>query len=200
MTTNLRCLLLALLLASCGGGPDYAANVLTFTASNTTGTGTVTPVLTWSTAPVATSCTASGDWAGVKAASGTETLAPVNVGKTYNLTCTWTDTTATVSWVPPTQNTNGTPYTDPQFIRIYFGQSATTMTSQLDLPPTTVTRAFTALTPGTWFFGAKAVNLLNQESAMSNVVSKVIGTATGSKSIGITVNPVPAAPTAVTVQ
>ena len=44
--------------------------------------------LTWSATNDATSCTASGDWSGTKAASGSELTANLLVNKTYSLACT----------------------------------------------------------------------------------------------------------------
>lgn len=88
-----------------------AAPALTYTLQATSPDGkTLVPKLTWSTAPAATSCAASGDWSGAKAASGTETLAAVSASKAFTLTCNWPgDTTATISWTGPTLNTDGSP-------------------------------------------------------------------------------------------
>lgn len=44
--------------------------------------------LTWSATNGATSCTASGDWSGTKAASGSEQTANLLTNKTYSLACT----------------------------------------------------------------------------------------------------------------
>src|SRR5438477_5923085 len=97
-----------------------AQNSITFTAQTVSGDGSVVPALTWSTAPVATGCTASGaaNWTGAKGPSGAQTLAAITSSATYNLTCNWpADTTATVTWTNPVQNTDSTPYTDPLSVR-----------------------------------------------------------------------------------
>src|SRR3989344_3941012 len=66
--------------------------------------------LTW-TSTDATSCTASGDWSGVKATSGSESTGNLTSGKSYTITCTGAGGTATaftfvtVSGVPPTPPT-----------------------------------------------------------------------------------------------
>src|SRR4029450_7510388 len=50
--------------------------------------------LTW-TSTNATSCTASGDWTGSKATSGTAPVGPLATGKSYTLACTGAGGTAT---------------------------------------------------------------------------------------------------------
>jgi len=179
------------------------AGTITFTAQTMTGDGSVTPILTWSTAPAATQCVASGDWSGNKGNAGTESLPPITSSKTYNLTCSWPgDNRATLSWTAPTTNTNGTSYTDPGGYRIYYGTSPTALNQIIAISnPATLTRIIEPLTPATWYFALTAFNVLNVESARSNTVNKVItGAASDSKSIGITVNPVPMPPTGLTVQ
>src|SRR5678815_2204382 len=64
------------------------AGTITFTANKTSATGSLTPVLTWSTTPVASSCTASGAWSGTKFASGSQTLATITTSKSYTVSYT----------------------------------------------------------------------------------------------------------------
>ena len=71
---NTRTVLFVLFLAA-GAAQAQTAGTVTLRANPTSATGSIVPVLTWSTNPVATSCTASGGWSGTKAASGTQTLA-----------------------------------------------------------------------------------------------------------------------------
>jgi len=188
---------LGLLLALQNIAVGQAAPTLTFTAQTTTGNGSVVPILTWSTTPAATSCTASGDttWTGTKAASGTATLSAVTSSKTYNLTCTWpADSSAVLTWVPPTQNTDNSPFTDPNGYNIHYGTSSTALSQTLKIPsPTTLTTTISNLAVGTWFFCIGTVNLNNVEGPCSNIASKVFATGSVSRSVGITVNPVPAA-------
>lgn len=175
---------------------------LTFTAESVTGAGSVTPRLTWSTTPSASSCTASGDWSGTKAASGTETLAAITVSRTYNLTCTWpAGTSATLRWTAPTTNTDGSAYADPAGFVVSYGTSATALSqSKLITGATTTADTITALTAGTWYFCVKARNLASVTSDCSNTVSKTLSASNVNRSVGIVVNPKPAAPTALTVE
>lgn len=185
----------------------HAQNTITFTAQTTTGDGSVVPALTWSTAPPATSCAATGDpaWTGPKAASGTQTLAAITSSATYNLACTWAaDNKATLTWTAPTKNTDGSNLTDLASFRAYWGTVAGVWPNQAPVPggASATTFVVTPLTPATWNFTVTAVNAAGKESAMAAAVQKTI-TATGpsqSKTVGIVVNPVPLAVTGLAVQ
>ena len=81
---------------------------------------------------------------------------------------------ATLSWVPPTQNVDGTPLTDLAGFRVLYGQTVGQYTQTLNLPsPTMSTVVIEGLGAGTWYFIVKAVNAAGAESDFSNVVSKV---------------------------
>ena len=192
----------AILLALMSISDARAQNTLTFTAGATSGTETVVPILTWDTSPLADDCIASGDWSGNKGGAGTETLAAITSGATYNLTCEWSEDTVTLTWTPPTQNTNGTPYTDPNGYKIHYGQTdggPYTIIEDIDNDLVT-TFVISPLTPGDWFFVATAYNQLDIESDFSGQVMKTMGLASTQESIGITVNPKPAVVTGLTIQ
>lgn len=178
------------------------AGTINFTAATTTGAGSVVPSLTWSTTPAATQCVASGDWSGNKGASGTETLAAITAGKTYNLTCTWpAGTTATLRWVAPTKNTDGSDYTDPNGYIVSWGTSPTALTQTKPISnTTTLSNVIDGLTPAKWYFAVQARNMAGVLSAYSAIASKVIAAGTASEAVGITVNPKPNAPSALTVE
>ena len=195
---TIACILLTLMYVS----DARSQNVITFTAEATSGTETVTPILTWSTSPVANACFASGDWSGSKGPSGSETLPAIMTGATYNLTCEWPNDTALLSWTPPTENTDGSPYTDPRGYKLYYGNDlGGPYPNEIDIPDfNTVTHTVTGLPSGDWFFVATAYNFLNVESVLSNETMKNLGLATGQESIGITINPRPNVVTGLTVQ
>lgn len=176
-----------------------AAGTITFTAETTTGDGQVTPVLTWSTQPAADNCVASGDWSGNKGATGSEVLAPITTSRTYNLTCSWSDTRATLTWTAPTTNTDGTPLTDLLRFVVYYGTAPGDLSQiwTVNSPSATQTE-IEGLAPATWFFAMTAVNQRLVESARTNIVSKTTGSASAQESVGITVNPRPNPPTNVT--
>ena len=82
---------------------------------------------------------------------------------------------ATLSWLPPTQNVDGTPVTNLAGYRIAYGQSATSLTQTLDIPSATVTSAMIeSLASGTWYFAVKAYSTANVESDLSNLAQKTI--------------------------
>lgn len=156
--------------------PIYS-QTLTFTVeTSTSGGSAVVPRLTWSTTPAAGSCTASNGWSGTKAAAGVELLAAINATKSYTLTCSWPGIqTAIVTWIAPTTNTDGSPYTDPNGFRVQYGLNPADLDQSVYLPSSTVlTWTSPTLGAGTWSFGVRAVNALGLESAISNVTSKVL--------------------------
>lgn len=205
---------LVLLLA----GNAYAQTV-TLTPSVTSGNGSLTTTLTWSTTPAAQSCTASGhaSWTGTKAASGTQALPPITLSGTYNLTlaCTWPGvSTATVSWTAPTTNTDGTALakcasatsTGPCLasFQVYRRVGNADLSTGAEVTPVNdpnaTSRAYTGLGAGTHYFGVEAVNGNGIPSAMSNVASKVItASVSRTESVTVTVNPKPS-PVAITVE
>jgi hypothetical protein len=86
-----------------------------------------------------------------------------------------TNNTATLSWTPPTQNTNGTPLVNLAGYRIYYGTSASAMTTVIQLANAgSSTHTVTNLTPATWYFSVKAYTAANTESSFSSTVSKTI--------------------------
>ncbi len=178
--------------------PTPTQNTITFTAEATTGVGTVTPVLTWDTMPLADDCVASGDWSGNKGGAGTETLAPISIGATYNIRCEWLDDFVTLTWLAPTENTDGTPYTDPKGFKIFYGMNqGGPYDNVIDLQDAAVTRhVISPLISGSWFFVATAYNLNNVESERSNEAMKILGLSSKTESVGITVNPTPNPPVA----
>jgi len=164
------------------------AGTITFNANQTSATGSLTPVLTWSTSPVASSCTASGAWSGTKFASGSETLAAITSSKSYTLTCTWGNGSATLNWTAPTKNTDGTTLTDLAGFKVLYGTSSTALnnvTSINDAKATTTTIA--ALGQGTWYFTMRAVNTKGAESDNGAIQQKVITGASAAKTVNITI-------------
>jgi hypothetical protein len=186
---NKSALLIVLSLAA-GAVQAQTAGVVTLRANATSATGSMAPVLTWSTNPVATSCAASGGWSGTKAAAGTQTLATIRASTNYTLTCTWGTGSATVNWTAPTTNTDGSALTNLASFRIYYGTSASSLSQKSDVTDNTRRSAtISPLTPGTWYFAVRAVNTSGTESDSSNVTSKAVAGATAAKSVAITITP-----------
>lgn len=208
----MRSLLLAAALALFAGSALGQTPVLTVTPSVTSGNGSLSTRLTWSTAPAAASCVASGhtSWTGAKPSSGAADLPPITMSGTYNLTlvCTWPgDTTATVKWTAPTTNTDGTalakcPTADTTgaclaYFNVYRRVGSADVSTGEVTPvrdPNAVLLAKPNLVTGVHYFGVEAVNGNGVPSVLSNVGSKTItATATRTESVTVTVNPKPSA-------
>lgn len=166
-----------------------AANTVSFELTTAVSNNQITPTLTWSTSPAASSCTASGatDWTGTKAVSGTVTLAafPATESRGYVLLCSWPgETQAALTWTAPTTFTDGTALpkcasaTDTGACLagyiINFGTSASALTSsRAHMFPNSTSTPVTGLTPGTnYFFAIRAVTGQGAQSDLSNTVSK----------------------------
>jgi hypothetical protein len=82
---------------------------------------------------------------------------------------------ATVNWVPPTQNTDGTALTNLAGLRIYYGTSASNLSQTVQVASSTQTSyTISNLASGTWYFGGVAYTSGGTQSALSSVVSATI--------------------------
>lgn len=83
---------------------------------------------------------------------------------------------ATLSWTPPTQNTDGSSLTNLAGFTIRYGRSATELTQSVSITNPSISRYVVEnLSGGAWYFAVVAVNSAGSESALSNVASKTIG-------------------------
>jgi hypothetical protein len=85
---------------------------------------------------------------------------------------TATTGSATLNWVPPTKNTNGSALTNFAGMILYYGTTPASLTQSVKLASTSQT-SYTIgnLTAGTWYFGGVAYTNTGVQSAMSPVVS-----------------------------
>lgn len=149
-----------------------------FTLSTTASEGLLTPTLTWQTD--APNCVASGDseWEGPKPGNGTITLTPrpSSQPRAFALLCSWPgETQAMLTWIPPTQNTDGSALTNLAGYRVHYGTSSSALTNVVQIAnPSASSYTIDSLTSGTWYFGVRAYTTQGAESAMSNVASRVI--------------------------
>lgn len=83
---------------------------------------------------------------------------------------------ATLSWTPPTHNTDGTPIQDLAGYRIYYGASRAALGAVIEIPNASKSvYVVQNLTPGTWYFAVTAYTASGKESAQSNIASKTTG-------------------------
>jgi hypothetical protein len=82
---------------------------------------------------------------------------------------------ATLTWVPPTQNTDGTALTNLAGYRIYYGNQASSLTLTIEIDnPGTTDYVVGNLTPGTWYFTISALSSAHTESAESAVQNAAV--------------------------
>ena len=78
---------------------------------------------------------------------------------------------ATVSWVAPTSNTNGSALTNLAGLKIYYGTSSSNLNQMVQIASTQTSTTISNLASGTWYFGGVAYTTSGAQSAMSSVVS-----------------------------
>lgn len=82
--------------------------------------------------------------------------------------------TATLTWTPPTRNTDGSELSNLAGYRISYGTRPDALTQTVQIPSGNARYAITGLVPGTYYFAVRAYRTDGTESANSNVESKVI--------------------------
>jgi hypothetical protein len=111
----------------------------------------------------------------ISASNGTSTSALPAFNVSVTKAPTSTTGSATIDWVAPTKNTNGSALTDLAGFRIYYGTSPSSLTKVVQVASSTQT-SFTigGLAAGTWYFGGVAYTTTGTQSGMSSVVSTSI--------------------------
>jgi Putative Ig domain len=86
-----------------------------------------------------------------------------------------TSASVTVSWSPPTQNSDGSPLTNLAGYRVYYGTTAANLNSSVTLANPGLARdVIENLTPATWYFAMTAYNSGGLESARTGTESVVV--------------------------
>ena len=134
----------------------------------------------------ATFDTRTGTLSGTPADGNVGTFGPITIGVTDGtasaalppfsiVVAAATTGWATVRWIAPTQNVDGTPLTDLAGYRVRYGQSSSTLDSTLQIAGAGVTSATVeGLKAGTWYFAVQAYTADGSESALTTPVYKVI--------------------------
>ena len=81
---------------------------------------------------------------------------------------------ATLSWTPPTERTDGSPLGSLSGFKIYYGRNRSNLNQVVNIGSGITTYILEGLEPGAWHFGVTAVDTNGIESALSTVVSKTI--------------------------
>lgn len=108
--------------------------------------------------------------------SATASLAAFSITVTGTTgTTTPTTGTATVSWVAPTQNSDGSALTNLVGYNVYYGTSANALSQKVWISnPATLQYVVTGLGQGTWYFAVTSVTGAGTESSPSPTVIKTI--------------------------
>jgi len=78
-----------------------------------------------------------------------------------------------LTWVAPTQNTDGTPLVNLTGFQISYGTNPNSLTQTVNVNAATLdSYVVHNLLPGTWYFAVQAYTASNVESAASTMVSK----------------------------
>jgi len=102
-------------------------------------------------------------------------LAGCSITSTGSTSSSGAPGTVTLSWVAPTDNTNGTPLTDLAGYHIHYGTTPDNLTKSIDLTGTATTEyEVSGLTAGTYYFSISAYTAMGTESAESTVANKTI--------------------------
>ena len=82
---------------------------------------------------------------------------------------------ATLTWTPPTTNTDGSSLTNLAGYRISYGTSPTSLNQLIQVPNAGATAyVVDGLSPGTWYFSLRTYTATGQESANTAVASKTV--------------------------
>jgi hypothetical protein len=82
---------------------------------------------------------------------------------------------ATLSWQPPTSNTDGSPLTNLAGFVVRYGTSLNQLATEVRINnPGLTTYVVSELTPATWYFQVSAFNSAGVESKPSATASKTI--------------------------
>lgn len=82
---------------------------------------------------------------------------------------------ATLSWTPPTQNTDGSALTNLAGYRIHYGTNSSALSQTVQIAnPGLASFVVENLAPAKWYFAVKAYNSGGVESSLSNLASKTI--------------------------
>jgi hypothetical protein len=82
------------------------------------------------------------------------------------------DSSLNLSWISPTENSDGTPLTDLKGYKIHYGIQSQSYTGAISVDnPTVTTYLVNSLPAGKYFFAVTAYNAAGLESSMSDEVA-----------------------------
>ena len=198
---TLLCTIATLTLAACGGGSSGSSSAAASSADTDAATALVAPSVgmidrsqsvdssesaaavatvasntastssTAATAPVTAATTpasgagSSGSGSGVTVGTGAKVTTPIKT----------VDGVATLDWMPPTQNSDGTVLTNLAGYTVYYGTSPSDLSQTVKVSnPGLASYTVTGLTSGTWYFAVTSYSADGVESTRTSTVSTTI--------------------------
>jgi hypothetical protein len=196
------CTLATLTLAACGGGSDSSDAAATSTASDSVaslvspnvgmidrsqGVDTTENTSASNTAVVSTATAVASNTSGTASSSGSATgtgtasttsgtgTVASNTKATPPVKTTTTSGVATLDWLPPTQNSDGSVLTNLAGYTVYYGTSPSNLSQSVKVTnPGLSAYSVTNLTSGTWYFAVTSYSADGIESTRTSTVSTTI--------------------------
>ena len=186
------CSLLTFGLAACGGADQGSSSSGTVSAAadpvptlvspstgvidRTSETGTIETKVaantTQSVTPVSSATPTTGSSSTTAVASNNKTSTNSSTPAKSNSLSTGT---ATVDWMPPTENTDGSVLSDLAGYTVYYGSSPSNLTQSVKITnPGLTAYTLSNLSSGTWYFAVTSYSSAGTESTRSGVVSATI--------------------------
>jgi Putative Ig domain len=168
--------------ATVTAGSPYSFQPVAKDSSSATVTYTIAGKPVWATFNGTTgllsgtpATTQTGTYGGVSITASDGTRSASLPAFSIAVTATATNGTATVSWVAPTQNSDGSALTNLAGYQIDYGTSATALSNTVKVAnPSTASYTVSNLTSGTWYFAVQAYTNSGTQSGMSTVATKTI--------------------------
>ena len=170
-------------LAACGGGSSGSGSTAAASADTDTATALVAPSVGMidrsqgsdSSDSAASVATVASD---TTSASNTATTAPTTTVGTVTKVSTPIKTVngvATLDWMPPTENNDGTALTNLAGYTVYYGTDRSDLSQSVKVSnPGLASYTVTGLTSGTWYFAVTSYSADGVESTRTTTVSTTI--------------------------
>jgi hypothetical protein len=180
------CALATLTLAACGSGGGSSGSAATSAAAGSDSVASLVSPNTGTidrssqvTAPTSTgTATAGTPSTATASSSGSTTTTTPAAGTTVASTPVKTTTTtgvATLDWLPPTENNDGSVLTNLAGYTVYYGTSPNSLTQSVKVTnPGLTAYTVTNLPSGTWYFAVTSYSSTGVESTRTGTVSTTI--------------------------
>ncbi|MBS0420832.1 MAG: fibronectin type III domain-containing protein [Proteobacteria bacterium] len=187
----LLCTLATLTLVACGGGADSSGTAATSSESDAAPVQSNVGMIDRSQGSDETQGTSSGatvasttepnnttapNTAATTPATGSgSTTAPATNKATTPVKVVTTNGAATLDWMPPTSNSDGSALINLAGYTVYYGTSANNLSQSIKVSnPGLASYVVTGLNSGTWYFAVTSYSSDGVESARTNTVSTTI--------------------------